>query len=769
MFIHTSFIRIGSNHSGSSRLRVSIALTLLGGLTYGVNAFSAPAAGSAYYTDPQYSHVEDATSKGIGQVNMITCIMSAMRPDALVNQGAYIALVDQSKCDPESRSSSANAGASGDGAQASNYMTATVNSARTSNSDPMRAKVWIDEEEDGHRATIFVNISASEAPTTANPYGQFRLDFCGKADEDPTSCMMQGYLQGANGSLNYYQAEQRDGNGSSTVALRLSSVGTTTGSGMLDMTRSENGSSQQQSYPFAYDSNHFLRGDQCFSRDASDPETGLSVWRYGVYNSITGARVTRNSGFPIEYTTAGQTYRGYLGYWGLSLPTAAQATLTNGATVQKVEYSNNSDPTRTDYNVIIAGGKLTKYTKKTRTLHALDQIRFTTFVNDVTGFISGATANTQYELYWDDAQSLFVVTARMDCSQNGCQTQALNTPQTVSAAFWQPRGGIQGWSQALGGEVFVDLHSISNPLVSSQVNVIYRQQDLVYPSQMPATLYCVRDCPTGAALNAYFANGSMATSPYANGTYNNWNASSSYVSYGTNAATAMLTSGGQNVSFTDKDAYQQRPQFQWGVRSGRLFTTLSDASCGSGQYCDYKVNDSDVYYMWETGPNNWNQFAAVKDAGGAFVQFDAPLQFNYTVPSGVQYGQYAGKSIVLQYGGFGDLWGIPGSCVSALTNQPISCDQDNSRYVPEFVIPYDTVLGEVSDGTNTYLVKWLDREIRFARKSAAVCSNLNLPNSMTLPTAADLKDPTNSSSDIYIGAKPTVTTAPRVIHGEVKY
>jgi len=123
----------------------------------------------------------------------------------------------------------------------------------------------------------------------------------------------------------------------------------------------------------------------------------------------------------------------------------------------------------------------------------------------------------------------------------------------------------------------------------------------------------------------------------------------------------------------------------------------------------------------------------------------------------------------LQYGGFGNLWGIPGSCVSSLTNQPVSCDQQTARYVPEFVIPYDAVTGQVSDGTSTYLVKWLDREIRFARKSLSACSGLTLPSNVTLPTSAVLKDPSDPISDIYIGTKPTVTTEPRVIQGEVMY
>jgi hypothetical protein len=40
---------------------------------------------------------------------------------------------------------------------------------------------------------------------------------------------------------------------------------------------------------------------------------------------------------------------------------------------------------------------------------------------------------------------------------------------------------------------------------------------------------------------------------------------------------------------------------------------------------------------------------------------------------------------------------------------------------------------------------------------------------MTLPTASDLKNPSDPNSSVYIGAKPAVTAAPRVIHGDVMY
>jgi hypothetical protein len=87
------------------------------------------------------------------------------------------------------------------------------------------------------------------------------------------------------------------------------------------------------------------------------------------------------------------------------------------------------------------------------------------------------------------------------------------------------------------------------------------------------------------------------------------------------------------------------------------------------------------------------------------------------------------------------------------------------------VIPHDVTSGRVTANGTTYFVKWLDREIRFARKNLSVCNGagLTIPSGLALPTSADLKNPSDPASDIYIGVRPSVSAAPRVIHGEVKY
>lgn len=763
------------NHSTihPSRLALALAAAL-------PSLVAAAPSTSAYSTDAQSSHVEDATSQGIAQVNMITCFVTGMRPDAMVNKGNYVALVDKKKCDPNSRSDSSNSSSDNAGSSTPSYMSSIVNSTRSSNTDPMRVKTWVDQSEKDFAATIFINTVASEAPSTANPYGIFRLDYCGKGSTG--SCMMNGFLDGSASGISYFETESGGGGGggggTNTTALRLMAASTDSGSGALQMSQM----GQQVAYTFGYNDSYFRRSDgvsdECFSRLADDPDAGMSVWRYGLYDASTGDRVTRQSGFPIEYAaTDGKTYNGQMGYYGLWLPPEAAGQVMSGASVQRVQYAPDQAPTKTPYTLVKADGRLMKYTKKTRTLAAADKIKFNAFVFDGTGFFDGAVGNAQYEMYWDDSAGAFKVSGVMACGTSGCQTQDIaGGEKTVPATFFAPQGGVRGWSQSLGGEMFIPLAGVTGTVDSSSVDVIYRVQDLVYPAQMPSSLYCLRDCPTAATMASFFAQGSADASPFVAASYNRWQPAGvdGVVSYTTDSSAALLRDGASAaVVFTDRSALQSRPQYQSGIRTGRLFTALADAQCSgdASHYCDQKVDELDVYYQWETGPNQWNQFAAVKDSAGVVVAFDAPLQVSYSVPTGAKYGQYAGKSIVLQYGGFGELWGIPGQCVSRLTNEHVSCETPDSRYVPAFAIPFDEVLGRVSDGATTYLAKWLDREIRFARKDASVCSSAGvaLPSGLSLPDASGLQNPSDAASPIFIGDKPVVTDAPRVIDGDVKY
>lgn len=732
-------------------------------------AAAAPASDSAYVSDAQNTYVHDASTRGIGVVNMITCLMSALKADALVNQGQYLALVDEAKCSTDRDSASQSSSTT----EAPSYIQAIVNATRASNADPMRMKAWFTMPEGEESMTIYINLVATSAPSDTNPYGDFRIDFCGKPDGGPDACMMNGYLVGGADGITFFEREPaQDQNGPIngqyfSKALRLTRSGDEAGAGRLSINEGDG----LQTFNFAYNNSHFRRDDgtqdHCFSRSAS--QASSSVWRYGLYNNDSGARLELNSGFPIEFARGNETVRGYIGYWGLSVPGTPPA---NNSTVTKVDYGRDGAQ-RTNYTYASTGGRLVRYTKVTKALSEVQGVKISVWMNDRSVVFGGNDhAPAQVEVAWDG--SAFAVVGRMNCGNNGCVSEDVTGVTPLPVAAFNQRGGVRGWSQALGGEVFIPVGPGITTLGDS-APVLLREQSLVYPNSMIdlGSLECLSNCPTPATIQAFISQ--QDNTPFGSTAFQ-WAPVSSSVQYTLTDGT--LSFGGQPVVATS--GLDSRPEYQHGLRSGRLFTSADRAAlaCGESQLCDSKTEDLDTYYVWETGPNPWNQFAGLKDGSGTFITFDPPKNVDYTVPTGDAYGAYAGRSLVLQYSGFGQLWGIPGHCVDARSNLPVDCgngDQRNTRYVPAFSIPFEqTAAGRVHEDANTYLVKWLDREQRFARVDGAQCSALALNGSFTLPDAAGLRNTSQAQTTeapYGIGAKPALAdgTAPRVIHGEVKY
>lgn len=737
---------------------------------------AAPAPDSPYQVDAQNTYVHDASTRGIGVVNMITCLMSALKADVLVNEGRYLALIDEKKCSSERDSASQSTST----VEAPNYIQAIVESTRESNTAPMYMKAWFTLPEGGQTMTIFIHLEASAAPSDLNPYGDFRIDYCGKPDGGPDGCMMNGYLIGSASGITFYEREpaQNDSgpipNQYFTKALQLTRSGDTAGAGRLSIDEGEG----LETFNFAYNATHFRRDDgtqdHCFSRSAAAASS--SVWRYGLYDNDNGARLDVNSGFPIEFARGDETVRGFIGYWGLSVPGSPPA---NGATVTQVDYGNNG-ATRTHYTYESIGGRLVRYDKVTKALSEVQGLKITVWLNDLFDVLGGEHRPGQVDVAWNG--STFSVVGTQNCGNNGCVSQDVTGANPLTVEAFAMQGGLRGWSQALGGEVFIPVGRTATTL-ADDAPVLLREQSLVYPTSMGdiGALECLNNCPTPTSITAFVNQ--QASTPFGDTAFN-WMAAAT-VSY--TLADGALTYGGAAVTATG-GLGDGRPEYQQGLRSGRLFPTAAraslacDAPAPQGMLCDSKTEGLDTYYVWETGPNAWNQFAGLKDGSGHFVSFDPPKNVDYAVPNDEAFGGFAGRTLVLQYSGFGQLWGIPGHCVDARSNQAVDCgngDQRNTRYVPAFSIPFEqTAAGRVLERLNgessrPYLVKWLDREQRFAR-APGQCTTLDLPTSFTLPTEAGLRDtsaPVSSEVSYRIGAKPTLAAdvSPRVIHGEVKY
>jgi len=744
---------------------------------------------SPYFTDPQNSYVEDATSKGIGQVNMITCFITSMKPADLVNQPNYIALVDQKKCDSSSRSDPNNQGAT-NGADSPSYMRAIVNSTRTSNADPMQVKVWVDDTigQANTAATIFVKASATQAPSTANPYGVFRLDFCGKAITDlPTAaCAMLGYIDASATGLQYFQNESRGGSDTSMTQLALTQgSGGDTGAGQLSMTQVSSGSSTTSAFSFAYNATNYLRSDGtnnlCFSRTEANADK--SVWRYALYNS-DGTAVSVNSGFPVTWTDSGTTYQGQIGYYGLWMQDGKADIVPNGATLTKQSFGQGA--AGQSYKLARAGGRLSKYVKQSTTLDGAAGVKLQAMFNTSVAFNSNLIVGfNNVEIYWDKMATQFMLSGTNSCGPNGCQVIPVMPASPLDNAGWaNVMGGVFGYSQTLGGEIRIgDLTSLSGA-----TNVDYRQQSLVYPSDMPASLYCLGECADLSTMTNFFTN-QVGTPWVANTGIAQFAPQgvllTDLVAYDANQTTGLISAAGMNAPMVMDSAWPSKPQYQWGFRNGKMFDTPSLVLCdgSADHYCGNKVDDLPTYYVWETGTSAFNQFFALTTTDNSncgtssdkYCRFDPPMQVTYTVPTGAEFGTYAGQKMVLQYGGYGNLWGVPGVCVNSLDNSVVDCSQSGSnqniRFVPAFVIPFDATLGVVTAGNTTYYVRWLDREVRFAQVNASQCSSLSLSGAtgLTLPTESNFLYPGVSTSANYIGPEPVVTDAPRVIGGVIMY
>ena len=183
------------------------------------------------------------------------------------------------------------------------------------------------------------------------------------------------------------------------------------------------------------------------------------------------------------------------------------------------------------------------------------------------------------------------------------------------------------------------------------------------------------------------------------------------------------------------------------------------AACAGGNVCEPSAPA--VYYTWSTGTDQWNQSLWLTN-GSSVVAFDPPQNISYTVPAGASYGSYAGKTIQLQFNGFGNLNGIPGYCVDPVNNSTVDCSTANARYVPMFSIPDGATMNL---GSTPLVVKALDAEIRLLDLGvgSVVCSAM--PFASQTPPNGGVHDMSSAGDAYYIGVKPAITTSPKVVDG----
>ena len=735
-----------------------------------VSSASQLPAGSDYNKDVTNVYVEERSTDGFRTVNEILCMVGQTKYDTMLNQGAYKAQIDTNQCS-STKSDASSAGQQSQNQSSSSsmpsYVMWTVESSRVDNNSPEIVKAWIheDAQESEPAKVIFAKVVITEGKSDSNPYGIFTLNFRGAPATDLTQTMMRGTLKAerdATGKVLLKFVEHGDhGFGTEGTEVTLDrAVDGNTGAGTLHQSRfDQNGGTPVQvetSFNIAYNTSKFLRkdnahsGEVCLSRNLFDE----SAWTYSLYDSTSGDRLARNSGFSIKKDN---TY-GWVGYYGLWLPQGV--TVNNGDTVNKHDYRANTD---TPYTVVKANGKLKKHTRKSITLSDIKNIPLNWSV------CTGMGSCDNYQVVWTG--TVFNTIAQQDQSNYTWTTLNPAVQFDMSALNW---GELNFYSQSLGGQVRVKLNTdpasadphctyasnkydCSAPdIVSNSTPVIFYAEDMVYPTDtVPATLACFDNCPNATAAGVDTTNPFFSPDPANPRTYT-FDTTSMLLKY---AGFGVV----QNATIASSP---------WGIMTGAMFeptsANLALLKCDwdNNQTCGWKAwSVLPLFYTWETGLNDWNKFTALKDSNGADVKFDPPLQVEYThsqTDSSAPDYKYNGTKFYLDYSGFGNLQGIPGRCVNMDTGLEADCSStgpnSSIHWVAAFTIPNGAT---ATDGTSTYFIKALEKSQRM-KQDPAGCSELSGSlSSYTLPTITDWVDPA-------IGDEPSVTAAPAVIGGIVQ-
>lgn len=739
---------------------------------------------SDYVNDIPNVYVEERSVESFNIVNQILCMVAQTGYGAMVNQGPYKAQVDVKTCEGRD-SASAGGQQTADQASAANqpqYAMWTVDSSRADDSSPHIVKAWVHEpaqENMNPEQLIYARVTIDEAVSADNPLGIFTLDFEGHAATDGVpdpEVAFRGVLETERDAdsgrvfLKFFQADQRSepgvGDVSTTDQVLLDRDGDgSTGRGTLYNEQSISaggvlaegvaGGTHTSTFDIAYNDNNFLRYDGTTSACLDRKDFNASAWGYGLYDE-TGARVERNSGFPVQLTRGGQVYQGWVGYWGPWFPN--DVVLQDGETVERQTYGSGDDPET--YVAMVRAGMLRKHTRKLLTLGDVKNVPLEYHQFDETSGTDNA-----YRVLWNGTN--FQKVARMD--------QAANTWRNITPVVLD-LGALRYselffWSQSLGGSAQVKLDNCAPDTrgtpdpsddtfacsADDATPVVSYVEVAVGPSDtVPATLACFEQCPDAGLVAAADPNPFATDIPG----YQDVAPDSGVVVYKTYTFDDMtLKDGADNVVATDSS-------YQYGVMSGPLFeptaANLDLLRCefNDNATCGWQGGSSlPVYYTWQTGPNSYNRLTTLQnESDGTFVSFDPPLQLEY-----VHNGDgYTNARFSLEYNGYGNLNGIPGKCVDMDTGLDTDCSEGGPgsliRWVPEFTIPDGSV---ATAGATSYYVKATDVEQRMKKVDGAVCTDAGLTTSSylsDLPTADDYTPPD-------IGAEPEVTGPPAVVAG----
>ncbi|MBB3169061.1 hypothetical protein [Simiduia aestuariiviva] len=752
------------------------------GVMAGVQTLASDA-GTDYTLAPQKIHTWVEALEPVEMVNSILCFAGKLKANEFVNEGAYLALVDEGQCFNE-EGGETQLGENGQ-AQSSDsgktFINAVVNATREDDTSPLIVEAWIkDVAGDGPEGAMSVKMRAviTEGASDDSPFGKFSFSWkmvdtlVGSANEfGGGEILTVDALDGFTGFTLYEENSMGEGefafsseqmasvvmrnDMSDGVALTGYSEASSffTGGNTFALSFDESNVLVQTAEDF--DSLPYKSGEnsagECLSRENFDE----NVWRYDLFDADSGDRVTINSGFPIRYDSDDDgTFdrHGYVGYHGVWVD--GGEGLASGTVVQRETFGDSNSAAQ-QYTVQSAPGRLVQFQMESLALadaRGTDLMYWDDSANSagydqwVVRYLTVAEDSADTDGFYKVAGMTFGGQDDTGVASSGPTREELNTPVALTAVNdWDV---FNFWSNQLGGQVrykagATTLKFYKETVLTGAEADVFGDGDL--------SLVCLFDCPKGEITDSLLGDWGAENSPLFNPDTMGAAPSYSFSTAGDNSMTLVRTSNSEAVVFADtvtKESLQSANlPWAWGLRSGAMVLP-ADAALLTNVW---DIHDSELvttYYQWETGFDQWQrQTSLVDNSTGELVGFDRPINFSYRHTDANDRsgdaGSRDGQTFQIHYGGKGDFGGIPHQ-------------QNGDRWNPAFSIADGVSMG----GDNQYVIKARDIERQMA-EDANGCGDLvaNDP-AAPLPSEVTLVNE--------MGDMPTVDGAPAVIDGEVQ-
>ena len=757
-------------------------------------ALAAFADDSDYNTERQNIFVYLDASEPIDFIDSLLCFTGQTEPLAMNGKGNYVAWSDAG-CFEERSGGGQEQGAA---EPAPSYIPVIVHSSQATDDSPLIINGWVPKfPEQGGDFAVKMLGEVTETPTEETPFGIFKLAFgllptmaSPESDKFGMGEVISSRTEDNSSSFTLYQEqsdETQDGSGNSIAVSCITQasvnynqeteIGRARTSNLCVNTASDEViPSMSRAFALAANADYIhmrttdtldeltnptaqtVTVNQCLDRNSVED----TAFTYGLYDLADGSEVVLNSGVQLHVDAdgngSGDDANGYeswgqMGYGGSWRED--DQPWTNG---EKVQEATRDDSTGKTYTVKVAPGKLIKNTVEEIPLETLVGVEFQAHLNENSGRFTGDTDFNQdsdevdqYEaiLKLNAAEDGFEVTGIItDWDDDGpVITDVEGTPVAVTLATNEV---VSMWSRQVGGRVTFAQGAVSlSSFVRTYVNGSETASGGLFAGGSDVTLHCVEQC-----LKAGVAVGDIDTGSNWGDVFENDEQTAAIYSFA-QADLTLVDAADDAIGFastvTTSDT-NSSDYWSWGLQTGPMVT--GSAITADNFYAGLNNGTITTFYVWETGLNPWQQQTVlVDDATSAIVSFDRPLGIKYTHSTANDRNGSAAKDgavFVLEYGGKGNLYGLP-------------WEPSGNNWAPVISLADGVVVADRTGAQYVFKALEVEQNMTVTDFSAGFCSDLPFD-------APSEPIPTGVVQDVFgLGTMPAITDeAPSVIGGEVQ-